>query len=275
MTRTLSYPVEITAAIAGPPHLFLPLSYDPMPPAEAAAHKAAMARTIPWNTVGGAVRLFAAAAGEPLPPPAFVDGEAIVIPLPAAAVAEPWRAAVLLNLVDFSVVADEEDLRLIKGASLRAPRLAGLTPETAFHALASRIEADRAVMTTHLPKGFWVDEYEKGNWPEVSDEYDFDLTLGLSRALTTTESAQIAALAEDGEMIVAWAAYATEGLAQAWVDSGKMIYSGETSAKGAALAWNASRPPTDFAPSLLLVEAALNLIGVSINRWDIEIQKGS
>ncbi len=272
MTRTLSYPAEITAAVAGPPHLYLPLSYDPMPPADLAAHKAKMANTIPWNTVGSAVHLFAAAAGEALPPPPFVDGDAVVIPLPAAAVAEPWRAAVILNLVDFSVVADEEELRLIKGASLRAPALAGVTPDAAFAALAAQIEAGRGAMKKRLPKGFWLDEYEKDNWPEESGDYDFDLTLGLSRALAAPEAAQLAALAEQGETIVAWMAFATEGTAQSWVDAGTMVYSGDVSARGTTLAWNASRPPTDFAPSLLLVEAALARMGVSIDKWDIAVQ---
>lgn len=272
MTRALSFPAEITAAVAGPPHLFLPLSYDPMPPAELAAHKANMAKTIPWNTVGPAVRLLAAAAGEALPPPPFVDGDAVVVPLPAAAVAEPWRAAVLLNLVDFSVVADDEELRLIKGASLRAPALAGVTPDAAFAALAAQVEAGRAKMKTRLPMGFWIDDYEKDNWPEASGDYDFDLAMTLSRALAPAEAAQIATLAEDGEMVVGWMAYVTEGTAQAWVDSGKMVYSGETSAKGDALKWNASRPPTDFAPSLLLVEAALGRMSVTIDKWAFTIQ---
>lgn len=274
MSRSLSYPAEITAAIAGPPHLYVPLSYEAKPSAEAAAHKVDMAKTIPWNTVSSAIRLFAAAAGEPLPPPPFVDGEAVVIPLPAATVSHPWRAAVLLNLVDFSVYADDEDLRLIKSASLRAQTLSGVTIDAAFSALAAHIEAARNTMSKHLPKGFRIYGDEAGAWPGGSDEFDFDLTLGLSRPLTAPESAQIAGLAEDGEMIVAWMGYATEGTAQAWVDSGKMVYSGKTAATGTTLAWNASRPPTDFTPSLFLVEAALARIGVSIVEWGIDIQDG-
>lgn len=274
MSRTLSYPAEIVAAIAGPPHLYLPLSYEPKPSAEAAAHKADMAKTIPWNTVSSAIRLLAAAAGEPLPPPPFVDGEAVVIPLPAATVSDPWRAAVLLNLVDFSVYTDDEDLRLIKSASLRAPTLAGVSIDAAFSTLAAQIEAARATMSKHLPKDFRVYGEEPGVWPVGSDEFEFDLTLGLSRPLTAPESAKITALAEDGEMIVAWMGYAIEGTAQAWVDSGKMVYSGKTTASGATLGWNAGRPPTEFTPSLLLVEAALARIGVSIVKWDVDIQEG-
>jgi len=274
MTRVLSYPAEITAAVTAPPHLYLPLSHPPMPPAEAAAYKANMARTMPWNTVGGAVRLFAAAAGEALPPPPFVDGEAVVIPLPNASVSEPWRAAVILNLVDFSLEDSDSELLLIKNASLRAPALSGLTLDAGFAALAAHIEATRAVMKSHLPADFWVDQYEKDNWPEDSDQYGYDLRLGLSRTLSLVEEAQIGPLVEDGDSIVGWMAYATDSTAWAWLDEGKEIFGGEASVSKEMLSWSAGRPPTDFAPSLLLVEAALARMGVTITKWDIAIQEG-
>lgn len=90
--RHLTYPVSIVRGDGRPPHLHLTVKLDRLDAAERVEHlaaMAAMAAKVPYETVRPAIALFATAAGEALPPPLHVTGEAVVIPLPAAAVSEP------------------------------------------------------------------------------------------------------------------------------------------------------------------------------------------
>jgi len=272
MARTIGFPFAFAGSHS--PHLVAPLSLEGVAPSERATYVADMARTIPFNTVSRAIRVFAAMNGERFEAAPTPTADAVVIPLPDAAVAPAWRAAVIVNLVDFAFATDDPELRLNQSATLHDPALADVSVAGLMDALATATEAARATMTKRLPEGFWLDEYEGGNWPSDSEEYVYEVVLSLSRALTAAEASAMGVLLEDLEMIVAWMGFATEGSAQEWVDAGKMVYPGETEIAGATITWSAERPPSDIAPALLIAEAILERAGVTVQDWKVTIHPG-
>ncbi len=243
-------------------------------PADQAAHAQETARTVPHSSLAGAAAVFAALGGESGDWRAYADGIWIVQPLPKAALAEPWRAAIIANLADFATHPSDDEIRLFDRIEIAAPALAGVTIAGAMDNLAQRMTAARTAMTTRLPAGFYLDEYSGSAWPEEADAYVFDVAIMLKRSLDASAAVALTAQLEALETMVAWMGFATEGTAHAWVDQGAMVFAGEARAVGSVVSIRAERPPSDIALALELVAALASGAGNAVAEWLINISPG-
>lgn len=272
MARSFSYSPGIAPADGRAPHLRVRLNWAGVPSSSRASHLSDMARTIPANTVGPAAAVLAATEGSAFRLDPVVEGEEIVLPLPQEAVSEAWRAAIILNVVDFAVAQDDPDIRLVESATIHADSLAGASVDQVFAELGERLAQARAYLKGFLPEDFWLDDYEEDNWPEEADEYAFDVGMTLARTLSPPEADELSGLVAHVEEMIAWMAFALDGSAPEWQEAGSMLYGGEASVEGATIRIAAERPPSDIGLAVAMVaRIAENAFSAPVSKWTIEI----
>lgn len=271
MRRELGFDARFLAN-SGQTELRIALSFSGVPDETHQTHISDMTPTIPAETIEPALLLFAAMENENYSMSPYSADNSIVISLPAAALSEPWRAAILLNLIDFATAEEDVDLKLVDAVSLASPALADMRIESAYSNLESKLDQARSQLKSVLPDGFWLDQYEQDNWPEDADEYYFDVTIGLSRAISDAEIKAISTLANSLELIIGWMGFAFEGTATGWQNRGKMLYAGDVVVEQQQIRYSADHPPSDISLAILmLVQILDNKFDISVTKWDINI----
>lgn len=271
MARAFSFDTVLAASSPEGQRVEVALAVDPMPPEDRANHVAEMVATVPWTTVRPALAWFAALGhGGALEQPRN-EGDTIVIPLPHQ-VQAPWQAAMLLNLIDFALAEDDEELRLADRVTLYLTEADELTIETLYMSLNDQLNAARQVMTAKLPKDTWIDEYSESEWPQDAEYYAFDLTAQLKDPLGESDLPSIQSLLNDLESLVAWMGFSTEDTGVDWQDQGKMLFNGEIAVSGSEISWRADGPPSDIALACTWIEMVLTVHSKpSIDAWAISI----
>ncbi|MCV0397648.1 MAG: hypothetical protein K5872_17560 [Rhizobiaceae bacterium] len=271
MARSFSYRPGVAPAGGKQPHIRVSLNWTGVEPANRSTHLNEMARRIPLNTVGPTAKVLAAMEGASFQAESVVDGEAFVIPLPPEAVSEPWRLAVLFNVIDFSVAQDDPDIQLLESVVIHADGTAS-SVDQCFADLADRLARTREWLKQFLPEDFWLDDYEEDNWPEEADEYAFDIEMSLERALPSPEAARLSSLLAHVEEMIAWMAFSLDGSAPDWQEAGSMLYGGEATIEGGTIRIAAERPPSDISLAVAMIaRIAEYAFGAPVSRWTIEI----
>ena len=236
-------------------------------------HLREMTATIPINTVGPALSVLSSADGEAFVPTATLDGTEIVLPLTEAIASQPWRLAILLNLIDFSGGEEDSDLRLIDRVVVESSGLDGVTVEQCFGDLQERFESARAFLSAKLPDGFYLDEYAEGAWPEEAEFYSFAVTMSLGSALSPDAISRMGELCKYLEQMNAWMGFTLDGNFENWMAQNKILYPGGVEVDKSTLVYRAERPPSDISLTLVLVEEMLlKRFETPIERWSFDIQ---
>lgn len=273
MTRQFATEIAIVPGDGRGQWLRARLDMTDVAPEDYSTHARDTARTVPHSTLAGAVELFAAIGGQQGNWNAYADGNWVVQPLPAAAVAEPWRLAILANLADFATHPSDDDIRLFNRIEIAAPALAGVSIDHSLADLALRMAAARQALTARLPSNFYLDEYSGAAWPEETDAYAFDIEMTLARPLDSGATMSVSAHLDALETMVAWMGFATEGTALEWVNQGAMVFAGETRASATTLFMRAERPPSDIALALEFASEVAHRAGSDIIGWTIDIRQ--
>lgn len=250
--RKLSFRLDHVVEVAENARIEIWPELSAVPPVERSAHVAGMASTVPGETLAPAFALFDVLDGRTArsSPIQIADNKRLIIPLDESALAQQWRVAMLLNLIDFAtfVDADDPELRQIEKVLLATPL--ECSPAGTYSRLSEMAEWAAGKILSLEGSKLLVDGEAGESWPVDSMEYAY--AAGTTFDKPVGDSA--APMLETIDTLLAWSAFATSGSSTQWIEKGWTPYPVEITAKGPEVKYRLEAPPNDIAFPLLLFE---------------------
>jgi hypothetical protein len=242
-------------------------------------HSAAeMAPDVPASSVLPALAVFAAIDGTPSPAPAEpIDGSNFIFRLSSAVASSPWRAAMLLNLIDNAVFGSDDPASssLIESVTFESDDLALHTLETLQAALDARKEEARGIMTGILPPDFETHPDLGREWPADGIEWFFKVEMKTETRLTQAQQDDCRVLVKHVDSMLAWTAFETDKSPAEVLEAGIVPYPVEVTVSASSLTYQLEMPPSGTAMPLVMMRDILEKRwSAKVSAWTIEIAEG-
>jgi hypothetical protein len=197
----------------------------------------------------------------------------ILISASADLLSQPWEIAAMLNMLDGASFLMQDDMPFWRTVEVSSPY--EFTLDILYSDLENYLEICRQTMTNLLPENFSVDDYLGRQWPAISGDYMYTVVMRMSSSMKPETQELIDRLLTSLDQLLSESAFEITTSPLEWLEDGMVPYPVEISVQDSLISYIVEMPPSDFGPSLLLVQQILQKnFNIEIVGWDFEIREG-